>query len=158
MSRRSDILYFPQSPDAPPPLIAKVTRKVRFEEVDPLGIVWHGRYPSYIEDGRAAFGERYGLNYLDMYKERFLAPIVQMHLDYHTPLSFPEEFTITAALHWTDAVRLNFQYLITGQEGRVAATGYTVQLLTNFNREVLLARPPFVEEFCRRWKENYFHE
>ena len=152
MSRRSDILYFPQSPDSPLPLTAQASRKVRFEEVDPLGIVWYGRYPSYLEDGRTAFGEKYGLNYLDMHKENFLAPIVQMHLDYHSPLAFPEEFTITAALHWTDAVKLNFQYTITGQEGRIAATGYTVQLLTNFNREVLLARPVIVEDFCRRWK------
>jgi len=101
MRRRNNPLYFPSTPDAPPPLVAQVNRKVRFEEVDTLGIVWHGRYPSYIEDGRTAFGEKFG---------------------------------------------------------RVGATGYTVQLLTNMKMEVLLARPEFVEEFCRRWKEKRLHE
>lgn len=154
MSRRSNPTYFPQQSDVPSPLTAEVRRRVRFEEVDPLGIVWHGRYPSYIEDGRAAFGERYGLTYMVMHQEGFMAPIVQMHIDYHTPLTFPEDFAIKATLHWADAVRLNFQYLITGSEDRIVATGYTVQLLTNLKKEVLLARPPFVEDFCRRWKEE----
>lgn len=158
MRRRNNPLYFSHIPDAPPPLVAQVKRKVRFEEVDTLGIVWHGRYPSYIEDGRAAFGEKYGMGYLDMYREKFMAPIVRMHIDYHSPLRFPEDVIITASLHWTDAVRLNFQYLISGEDGRVAATGYTVQLLTNMKMEVLLARPEFVEEFCRRWKEKLLHE
>lgn len=154
MRRSIDQPYFPIIPDAPPPLNVEVKRKVRFEEVDPLCIVWHGRYPSYIEDGRVAFGEKYGLDYMNMYREKFLAPIVQMGLDYHSPLTFPEEFTIKATLHWTDAARLNFQYRITGEKGNVAATGFTVQLLTSFEREVFLARPDFVEDFCRRWKEN----
>lgn len=153
MSRRGKTAYFEQVPDGPPPLVVQSNRRVRFEEVDPLGIVWHGRYPSYIEDGRAAFGEKYGLTYTDMYRERFLAPIVQMHIDYLSPLAFPDEFTITASLYWTESVRLNFQYLITGGDGRMVATGYTVQLLTNLDREVLLVRPAFVEEFCTRWRD-----
>ena len=30
--------------------------RVRFTETDPLGIVWHGNYIQYFEDGREAFG------------------------------------------------------------------------------------------------------
>lgn len=158
MSRRTSPDYFPQTPGDPPPLVAEIKRKVRFEEVDALGIVWHGRYPSYMEDGRMAFGEKFGMGYLDMHREKFLAPVVQMHIDYHRPLVFGEEFTITASLHWTEAVRMNFQYQIAAVGGRIAATGYTVQLLLNHERDLLLARPPFVEDFCARWKENRFHE
>ena len=47
--------YFPEEGDMPKPLVAEVKRRVRFEEIDLLGMVWHGRYPSYFEDGRIAF-------------------------------------------------------------------------------------------------------
>lgn len=151
-TRRIQKAAFPEEPGAPPPLIATAARRVRFEEVDPLGIVWHGRYPSYFEDARAAFGERYGLSYTDMRRERFMAPIVQMHLDYHAPLFFPDDFTITARLHWTDAVRLNFSYTITTASGAIAATGHTVQLILDFDRQLLLVRPDYLEAFCRRWR------
>ena len=152
--RRKRKPYFPPQEDAPPPLTAVVRRRVRFEEVDPLAIVWHGRYPSYMEDGRAAFGERYDLGYATMRRENFLAPIVQMHIDYHSPLRFREEMTITTRLHWSDAARLNFDYLIEGESGITAATAYTVQLFTNLEKEILLARPPYMELFCERWRSG----
>ena len=34
---------------------------VRFNEADPLGIVWHGHYIRYFEDGREAFGNMHEL-------------------------------------------------------------------------------------------------
>jgi acyl-CoA thioester hydrolase len=152
MNRRSQTPYFPQEDGAPPPLTAEAGRQVRFEEVDSLGIVWHGHYPSYLEDGRAAFGREYGLDYLSMHKHGCLAPVVQMHLEYHQPLAFPEQCTISASLYWTEAARLNYQYTIVGPENRIVATGYTVQLITDLDKNVMLTRPEFFEYFWRRWE------
>ncbi len=154
MSRRSKKQYFPQEPGAPEPLIAECTRIVRFEEVDPLTIVWHGRYPSFLEDGRAAFGIKYNMGYMDMYKAGFLAPIVQMHIDNHNPLQFGEEFLIRARLHWTQAVRMNFSYELLKDGNIPVATGYTVQLFTDLNRNVMLVRPDYIEDFMRDWQEG----
>lgn len=146
--------YFKAETDSPPPLSAETKRKVRFEEVDPLGIVWHGRYPSYLEDGRVALGDKFDLSYIRMRKENFYAPIVQMHLDYHHPLKYHEEMTIIATLHWSEAARLNFEYEIITQSGQVAATGYTVQLLTTIDKEMLMMRPEYVEKFYERWRKG----
>jgi len=154
MSRRTKATYFPRDTESPSPLTAKTVRKVRFEEVDPLGIVWHGRYASYLEDGRVAFGDKYDLSYITMRREKFLAPIVQMHVDYHTPLRYDDEFSITARLVWSDAVRMNFEYIIENAQGLVTATGYTVQLLTDVDQNILLARPEFVENLCNRWMKG----
>jgi acyl-CoA thioester hydrolase len=154
MSRRSRTEYFQQEPGTPLPLQAEVMRKVRFEEVDPLTIVWHGRYPSYFEDGREAFGEKYGLSYMDMYHAKFMAPLAKMHIDYLEPLAFPERFRIITSLHWTEGARLNFSYTIENQDGKICARGYTVQVLTTLTRDVLLIRPQFLEDFFQTWKEN----
>jgi len=127
---------------------------VRFEEVDALGIVWHGRYPSYLEDGRSAFGDRYGLAYLDMAANRYLGPIVSMHLDYHSPLQFGEEMRIEATAHWSEPVKLLFSYRILGPGGRLACTGHTVQLLLDMERRLLLAYPEHLEAFRQRWRRG----
>lgn len=42
-------------------LTDRTTIKVRFSEIDSMQIVWHGEYVRYFEDGREAFGKRYGL-------------------------------------------------------------------------------------------------
>ena len=64
--------YFRRGEGQPPPLRAITKRRVRFEEVDPLGIVWHGRYPSYFEDARVELGRKYGIDYMDFYKQVYL--------------------------------------------------------------------------------------
>jgi len=136
--------YFKQQPDAPEPLRLTVERVVRFEEVDPLGIVWHGRYPSYFEDGRIALGEKYGLGYMDFYNQEILAPIKQMHADYHLPLRFGAPFTIETILHWSDAVRLNHEFILRNAAGAVCTTGYSVQMLMDRDFNVLMLPPPIL--------------
>lgn len=41
-------------------LTDRTTIKVRSSEIDSMQIVWHGEYVRYFEDGREAFGKRYG--------------------------------------------------------------------------------------------------
>jgi len=143
--------YFRPQKGAPAPLRCCVDRVVRFEEVDPLSIVWHGRYPSYFEDGRVLLGEKYGLGYMDFYRHGVVAPIKQMHIDYRFPLHFGEPFTIEAILHWTDATRLNHEFILRNASGEVTTTGYTVQLFMDQEQNILLLPPPFYEEFRQRW-------
>lgn len=136
----------------PEPLRRTVTQRVRFEEVDMLGIVWHGRYPSYFEDARTRLGEAYGVGYMDFYSNRVVAPIKKMHIDYHRPITFDEEIRIEAVLHWSDAVRLNHEYVIRNQAGQLATTGYTIQLMLDMDQNVLMVPPPFYLEFREKWQ------
>jgi acyl-CoA thioester hydrolase len=146
--------YFRYLAGDPSPLRIRVERRVRFEEVDPLGIVWHGRYPSYFEDARVALGERFGIGYMDFYGQEIIAPIRKMHLDYHRPLRFGEEFTVEGILHWSEAVRLNHEFIIRNAAGEVTTSGYTVQMLLDRAENVLLVPPPFYAEFRRRWQQG----
>jgi len=153
MTRRSKTEYFKEEKNAPPPLSASTKRKVRFEEVDSLGIVWHGRYPSFFEDSRDEFGNKYQLEYFDMTDDGFIAPIVKLHVDYHLPLHYKDVFYIHCSLHWTDAAKLNFSYRLFNKDKLIIATGYTVQVFTDLNGKPLLLRPVFVDNFFNNWEE-----
>ena len=145
-------MYFPSEPGMPIPLEANTSRRVRFEEVDVLGVVWHGRYPSYFEDARVALGSKYGVGYLDLYHQGIVTPIKQAHVEYMLPLHFDEEFTVIARLHYTEAARMNLSYEILNAEGRTATTGYTVQLFMETDHSLLMAPPPFYQDFLARWR------
>jgi acyl-CoA thioester hydrolase len=150
--------YFPRQDGDPQPLTAITERRVRFEEVDVLGMVWHGRYPSFFEDGRIAFGDRYGLTYFSYVDNQVMAPVVQMHLDYKRPLRFDDRITIETSMHWADTARLNFLYTIFDPQGQLAAAGYTVQLFTDLQGVMQLMTPPFLLEFRRKWREGHWKE
>ena len=148
--------YFPAQQGGAAPLRVSVERQVRFEEVDPLNIVWHGRYPSFFEDARVAFGEKFGIGYLDCYERGILTPIKKMHVDYFRPLRFPERFTIEGILHWSQAARLDFEFILRNTAGEVTTTGYTVQMMLDPQLEIMLIPPPFVQEFRERWLKGEF--
>jgi len=146
--------YFPVIKNAPSPLSLIVKRRVRFEEVDFMGIVWHGCYPSYFEDGRVALGHQYGISYSDFIRERISAPVRQMQIDYHYPLRLEEYFEIKTIMHWSDAARINLEYEIHNASGKLVCTGCTVQLMLDEQSNVFLAPPPFFSDFLRRWKQG----
>ena len=138
--------YFPMRERQPQPLKKTISRTVRFEEVDPLGIVWHGRYASYFEDARVALGETYGIGYMDFYNHNVVAPIKQMHLDYLKPLRYRDTMSIEAIWHWSEAVRINYEFIIKNENGDLATTGYTVQMMLDFDDNILVVPPPFYEQ------------
>ena len=146
--------YFPAREAQPAPLQVRIKRSVRFEEVDSLRIVWHGRNPSYFEDARVALGEKYGIGYMDFFAHGIVTPIKKMHIDYYRPLCFQEEMTIDGMLHWSESARMNFEFTIRNGEGELSTTGYTVQMMLDRDQNILVAPPRFYLEFCQRWKED----
>jgi acyl-CoA thioester hydrolase len=146
--------YFTAVEGAPPSLRASVSRSVRFEEVDPLGIVWHGRYASFFEDARVALTDRYGIGYLDFFENGIVAPIRKFHVDYFRTLRFRETFTVEAVLHWTEATRLDMEFTLRNEAGEVTTKGYTVQMMLDIDRNLLLLPPPFYRDFLDRWRKG----
>lgn len=126
---------------------------VRFNEADPLGIVWHGHYLRYFEDGREAFGRQHGLSYRDFYDRGIAVPIVSVHCDYARPLRYGDTATIETTYVPTSAAKLQFDYrIIERASGGVVATGTTVQVFVDAKTfELQLTVPPLVED----WKRKY---
>ena len=157
MTRRTRAVYFRREVNAPPPIGVVVKRRVRFNEVDPMGIVWYGRYAVYFEEGAAELGRRCGLSYADFFEAGLLAPIVQYHVDYLHPLLLDEEFVVMCSLIWNEGARLNTEYELVKADGTKAARGYTVQVFTrDTDSQVCLVIPPLLERCRGRWKTGEF--
>lgn len=123
--------------------------RVRFNETDPLGIVWHGHYVTYLEDGREAFGEQFGISYKDIQNAKLFAPVVKCVVDYKVPLRHGDRAVIKTLFINQAAAKLQFSYKIFKDEILVA-TGETIQVFTDFEGELFLSNPPFFEE----WKSK----
>lgn len=156
ISRRKKGRYFPRSPDAPTPIAVQVIRRVSFSDVDPMGILWHGRYPKYFELAYEELGRNCGLSYIDFMREKLRAPIVQFHVDYFAPLYLEEEVAITARLVWCEGARINIEYEIGKEKGELGASGYTVQMFIDHSNEALMIPPPLIERCRSRWAQGEF--
>lgn len=149
------IVYFTSPQGAPAPLEKSVFRTVRFNEVDPMGIMWHGHYASFMEDARVALGDALGIGYQDFYKHGVVIPVRQMHIDYLASLSFGKRYEIRARLFYSDAARLNYDFTVLDDAGRIMARAMTVQLMLNEKDQNLLFEwPEFARPFLQNWKEG----
>jgi acyl-CoA thioester hydrolase len=148
------IKYFKTYPDAPAPLTFEIKRKVRFDELDPLAIMWHGNYASFFEEARVALGDYYGIGYLDFANNKTSIPLKKFHADYMGPLEFGKTYSVKAILHWNPAARLDYEYEIFSEDGRLLTTGYSVHMMLDFGNNVLVAHPLFFAEFCQKWQKG----
>lgn len=133
-------------------LSSKTEVLVRFNEADPLGIVWHGHYIRYFEDGREAFGITHGIGYLDVYKQGFVIPVVSVQCDFKRSLRYGDRVIVETRYIPCEAAKMKFTYrLFNAATSELVATGSSVQVFLDKEDSVLqLANPPFFED----WKRN----
>lgn len=136
-----------------PSLTTITYTKVRFSEVDSMHVVWHGEYVRYFEDGREAFGrEHTGIGYLDFYANGYTAPIVDLQLQYVSPLTINDVAVIETRYIETAAAKLCFEYIIHRQsDGALVARGSSVQVFVDKDGNMALNNPTFFEEWKKRW-------
>ncbi|HEY9197497.1 MAG TPA: thioesterase family protein [Mucilaginibacter sp.] len=126
---------------------------IKFSEVDSLGIVWHGHYVRYFEDGREAFGKEFGLEYLTVYNNHYVTPIVSMDLKYKQVLRYGDKVIIETEYIPDEAARITFNYrLLNATTGEVVVTGTTVQVFLHRDSFMLQLTNP---EFFEAWKQKH---
>jgi len=144
--------YFPRIEDAPPPLVVRLEQRIRFSDVDPMAVLWHGRYAKLFEHANEELGRLCGMSYAEFQRDRLLAPIVQLHVDYFAPCKLGQLVTIIGKMLWSDGARIDIEYEIRHEDNKLAATGYTVQMFVDESGSPLMASPP-MQELCRkRWR------
>ena len=124
--------------------------RVRFVETDPLGIVWHGNYIQYFEDGREAFGRHHGISYLDQKDHNYSTPIVKSNSEHKLPLRYGDVATVVTTYVDSPAAKMIFKYKILNPNGEVACVGETVQVFVELGGELSLTIPKFFMDWKRK--------
>jgi acyl-CoA thioester hydrolase len=134
-------------------LVNRMEIEVRFSEMDPMGVVWHGNYLLYFEDGREAFGREFGLGYMDFFNNQVMAPIVHLECDYRKSLRFGERAVIETNYVYTESAKIIFNYTIRSMAtGEVMATGTSTQVFTDVRGEIIFSNPRFYLDWKRQWR------
>lgn len=128
---------------------------MRFSEVDALGIVWHGHYLKFFEDGREAFGRQFELGYLDIHKQQFLVPLVNITVDFKRTVKYGDTIIIETSYIDSPAAKIIFNYrLFRSSDSELVATGESTQIFMDLKQELFITMPSFFME----WKKKYLSQ
>ena len=131
------------------------TERVKFSDVDSMGIMWHGHYVRLFEEGREQFGLKYTLDYLTVFSHGFFTPIIKTEINHLAPLDYGDTAVIEATFIFNKAAKIEFQYKIFSQNTKkLVCTGKTIQVFLNKNKELYITNPPFFE----KWKLKHFQD
>lgn len=127
--------------------------EVRFSEVDSMGILWHGSYVKYLEDGREAFGRKYKLGYLNTLDEGYLVPLTHINMDFKKPLVYGDTALIKTTFVNSEAAKILYKYEIRNKkDNSIVLTGDSVQVFLDKNHQLIWNTPTFYIEWKKKWK------
>ncbi|MBE6286902.1 MAG: acyl-CoA thioesterase [Mediterranea massiliensis] len=125
--------------------------KVRFSEVDSIQMVWHGNYVQYLEDAREAWGRKYGLEYMHIYRSGYLAPMYDLKLQYKQTATIDDVLIVSITYRPERGAKLIFDYEIHREtDHALILTATTTQLFTTQDGVLEPSCPSFLKE----WKEK----
>lgn len=89
-----------------------ITFRVRYPEVDPMGVVHHSRFLQYFEMGRVELLRANGWSYADLEKQGILFAVVRVECRYKAPARYDEELTLVTRVLKQTAVRIDHEYTL----------------------------------------------
>ncbi len=140
--------------EAPPLSGLTVEIPVRFAECDSYGVVWHGHYSLYLEQAREALTGRHGFTATRALALGYRVPITRMEVRYRMPILADTVVRVTARLREPSVARLELDYELRDQAGRLLASAETEQVVLNSEGELLVTLPAAIARLVREILEE----
>ena len=78
--------------------ISKSTIRVKYADVDAMGVVYHGNYAQFFEAGRAEAFRNLGYTYKNFEADGFSLPVVEMKTRFLKPAKYDDLITISTII------------------------------------------------------------
>jgi acyl-CoA thioester hydrolase len=111
---------------------AEVTFYVRYAETDAMGVVHHGSYITYFEEGRSNYARQRGSDYASFEREGYYLLVAEVHARYLKPARYGQRVTVCCWINELKSRSLTFAYeildadtrdlLVTGESKHICIT------------------------------------
>lgn len=91
-------------------LAHETTLRVRYGETDKMGVVYHGNYFLYFEQGRTELMRSTGVTYRELEAQGVLLVVVEASARYHANVGYDEEVRVRTTVGDVGRVRIRFDY------------------------------------------------
>jgi len=125
----------------------EIQERVRYSETDKMGVAHNKNYLEWFELGRTEFCRQKGIPYKQIEQKGYYLVVGEAFCRYRKPLRYDEEFIIRIVLEQVAPKKVVFKYaLLTKEERKIVASGYTVHVVTNARAEVCSLPPEILEK------------
>jgi len=113
-------------------MITRTSFKVKYFEIDKMGIVHHANYPKWFEIGRRDYLYSAGIPYTKINHLGFYLPLSELECKYKSPAKYGDEIMVITDVTFISYVKVKFEYKVLNKiSGKHLASGNTVHAWTD---------------------------
>ncbi|MFL2911873.1 MAG: acyl-CoA thioesterase [Opitutales bacterium] len=113
--------------------------RVRYEETDQMGVVYHAKYFNWFEVARIQLLDEIGIPYKELEKEGYFLPVLSCSAIFKHPAHFDDRLIIKLEISLASLLRLKVAYEV-WRKDLMIATGTTEHAFISKDGKVI--RPP----------------
>ncbi|WP_054957052.1 acyl-CoA thioesterase [Paenibacillus dakarensis] len=84
--------------------------RVRYQETDQMGVVYHANYLNWFEIGRTEMIRELGFTYREMEEEGVLLPVIDLNIQYGAPAHYDDHVTVYTRMIDFSPLRIYYEY------------------------------------------------
>ena len=125
----------------------KINKIVLPQNSDHAGVMWHGNYFNWLEEGRINALSEVGVNYFDITKRGFDLPLINSSIKYIKPLNLGEIIIIESIFNISKSPKINVNSKFLNDKKEVLTTAEVNMVLINKdNFSIIRRRPEFLSK------------
>lgn len=130
--------------------VSQAPIRVRYQETDQMGVVYHANYLVWFEVGRTTFTRDLGYTYQEMEKLGVMLPLVEAHANYRSPARYDDELIVYTRLTEFSGSKMVFEYeVIRKADEKLLATGHTIHLWVDLQMKRINLKERLPEVYAR---------
>ena len=120
--------------------------RVRYADVDQMGVAYHSRYLEWFEAARTEMLREMGIPYKELEVQGFLLPVIEVSCSYRIPARYDEMVEVRTTLAEVSRLKISLAYEVWNPEkALLLATGRTLHCFADRNGKPRRAEPALIE-------------
>ena len=125
----------------------KIVRIVLPQHSDHSGVMWHGTYFNWLEEGRISALLEVGINYFELTKKGLDLPLINTSIKYKSPLFLGEKITIESEFNIEKSPRINVISKFLNKNNEILTTAeVNLVLINKLDFSIIKKRPEFLSK------------
>ena len=134
-----------------------LTKTILPQHTDHAGVMWHGSYLNFLEEGRIDALDKVGLSYSELSKKGFEIPVISIQLRYKISFIHGEKILLASQFKLENKIRLTCKTLFlksNGDIGAEAIIGLVVVRKTNESIKLVRELPVQIKNILLMLEEG----
>ena len=121
--------------------IWRLTKTVLPQHTDHAGVMWHGSYLDFLEEGRIDALDRVGCSYAELSKKGFEIPVISLQLKYKISFIHGEKVLLNSQFKLENKIKLSCKTQLMKSNGEIGAEAIIeLVLVRKVNDSIKLVR------------------